>query len=228
MDRIAHFGHFREHDGCPATYQKIGCITDRRVGRYARKRIAAAALHADYQLRSRTGFALALVELCQVAFGHLQNIGNHRLKADVFFILQADDAGAVDWDTFHIVSPFQQALRLEFFAAEANNHHFTAEVRVQCNIVDCTNRHDGGWGIDRHAAAVQVIEPHHAVDVWVFGQQIALNDFHYIIHHARHAVHAGGDSKQVFGADATVSIAVSFEGITLKRRQRLWHFGRQR
>ena len=65
-----------------------------------------------------------------MAFRHLQNIGNHRLKANMFFILQADDAGAVDRNTFHVVRAFQQALWLQFFAAEANDHHFTAKVRV--------------------------------------------------------------------------------------------------
>jgi hypothetical protein len=36
----------------------------------------------------------------QVAFGDLQNVVDHRFKADMLFILQAHDAGAVDRDAF--------------------------------------------------------------------------------------------------------------------------------
>lgn len=95
------------------------------------------------------------------------------------------------------MSPFQQSLWLQFFAAEANNHHFTAKVGVQRNIMDGANRHNGGRSVNRHPAAVQVIKPHHAIDIRVFGEQIALNDFHHIIHHARYAVYAGGDAEQI-------------------------------
>lgn len=136
----------------------------------------------------------------------------------MFFILQADDAGAVDRNAFYIVRTFQQALWLQFFTAEANDHYLTAKVRVQRNIMNSSNGHDGGWSVNRHAATVQMIEPHHTVNIRVFGQQVAFNDFHYIVHHARHAVHAGGDAEQILGANATVSIAVTFEGITLERR----------
>ena len=91
-----------------------------------------------------------------------------------------------------------------------------------------TDRHDRCRRVDRHAAAVQVVKTHHAVNVGVFRQQIALNNFHNVIHYARHAMHAGGDAKQVFGSHAAIRIAVTFEGITLQRRQRLRDAGSQR
>lgn len=77
MNGIAHFGDLREHDGRAAAYQQIGSITHRRVCRDARKRIAAAALHPDDQLGGRAGFALALVQFRQMAFGDPQNIVDH-------------------------------------------------------------------------------------------------------------------------------------------------------
>jgi hypothetical protein len=77
MDSIANFGHLREHDGCAAADQQVGGIAHRRVGGHAGKGIAAAALHAHHQLRSRTGFTLAGIQFCQMAFRYLQNIVNH-------------------------------------------------------------------------------------------------------------------------------------------------------
>ena len=121
-----------------------------------------------------------------MAFGHLQNIGNHRLKANVFFILQADDARAFDRNTFHVVRAFQQALWLQFFAAEANDHHFAAEVRVKGDIVDGANRHHRRWRINRYAAAIEVIQTHHAVDVGIVFQQPGALDL--LRHEARDAL----------------------------------------
>ncbi|MNE63253.1 hypothetical protein D3C80_1585950 [compost metagenome] len=63
-----------------------------------------------------------------------------------------------------------------------------------------------------------MIQTHHSVDVGVFRQQVALNDFHHIIHHTGHAVHAGGDRQQVLAANAAVGITVAFKGITFQRR----------
>ena len=77
MNRIAYFGDFGKHDGRPAAHQQIGGIAHRRVGGHARKRIAAAALHTDHQFGGRAGFALALVQLLQMALGDLQNVIHH-------------------------------------------------------------------------------------------------------------------------------------------------------
>ena len=82
--------------------------------------------------------------------------------------------------------------------------------------------------VNGHAAAVQVVEANHAVDIRVFWQQIALNNFDHVIHHACDAVYAGANPQQVFGAYAAVGITVAFKGIAFKRGQRLRDFGRQR
>ena len=94
--------------------------------------------------------------------------------------------------------------------------------------MDGTDRHYRSGCVNRHAAAVEVVQAHHAVDVRVFRQQIAFDDFHHVIHYARHAVHAGSNAEQILGADAAVRVAVAFEGIALQRRKRFRHAGRQR
>ncbi|MNE75068.1 hypothetical protein D3C80_1711920 [compost metagenome] len=103
MDRIAHFGDFREHYRCAATYKQIRRVADRWVCCHAGERIAAAALRADNQLRSRAGFALTLVQPFQMDRGNLQNVVHHRSKANVMLILQTHNACAVYGDCLHIV-----------------------------------------------------------------------------------------------------------------------------
>ena len=103
-----------------------------------------------------------------MAFGDLQNILDHGLKADMLFILQTDNAGAFYWNSLHIIRSSQQALRLQLFTTQTNHHYFAAKVRVQRNIVDGTNRHNCRRCVNRHATAVQMIQPHHAIDVRVF------------------------------------------------------------
>ena len=90
------------------------------------------------------------------------------------------------------------------------------------------DRHHGRWRVDRHAAAVQVVQTDNAVYIRVSGQQVTLNDLHDIIHDARHAVYAGGDAEQIFGADAAIRVAVAFKRVAFQRRQRFRHFRRQR
>ena len=94
--------------------------------------------------------------------------------------------------------------------------------------MDSSDWHHGRRGIDRHAAAVKVIQPHHAINVRVLWQQIALDEFHHIIHHACHTVNAGGNAEQILGSNAAVCVAIAFKGVTFQRWQRLRDAGRQR
>ncbi|MNE21734.1 hypothetical protein D3C80_1149060 [compost metagenome] len=73
-----------------------------------------------------------------------------------------------------------------------------------------------------------MVETHYAIDVGVFWQQITFDDFDHVIHHARHAMHAGGNAEQIFGAHAAVGIAIAFESVPFQRWQRLRHAGCQR
>ncbi len=143
------------------------------------------------------------------------------------FVLQAHNAGLIGRDGFDIFRALQQALGLELFTSQADHHHLAAKVRVEGDIVDGPDGHDGCRGVNRHAAAVKVVQADHAVHVRVFRQQIAFDNFHHVIHYARHAVYAGGNAEQVFGADAAVRIAIAFEGIAFQRGKRLRHAGCQ-
>lgn len=132
-----------------------------------------------------------------MALGDLQNVIDHRFKTNMLFILQADDAGAVHRDTFDVFRALQQAFRLQLLTAEANDHHLAAEVWVEGDIMNGANRHYRRRRINRHAAAVEMIQAHHAIDVGIVWQQVAFNDFNHVIDHASDAVHAGGNTQQI-------------------------------
>ena len=88
-----------------------------------------------------TGLAAARVEALEVLLGRGHDRVDHRHEADVRIVLQADDverrlAGRADVGDVALVDDLeaagrQQALRLQLLAAEADDHHLVAEVRVQ-------------------------------------------------------------------------------------------------
>ncbi|WP_423787946.1 hypothetical protein, partial [Klebsiella pneumoniae] len=61
---------------------------------------AADALHPDLTLIGRSGFPLALFHFRLVALGDLQIVIELRFKTIMLFILQGDDAVAVQGYTF--------------------------------------------------------------------------------------------------------------------------------
>ena len=225
MDGITDFGHFGEHHRRTATNKQVGRKAHRRVGRHARERIAAAALGSHHQVRHGAGFALASVELIQMTLSNLQNIVDHRPEPNVAFVLQAYNAGLVCRNGFDVFGTLEQTLRLQFFAPQANHHHLAAKIRVEGNIMNGTDRHDRRWRVDRYATAIEMVQANHAIDVRVFRQQIAFDDFHHVIHHARHAVYAGGETKKIFGTDAAVRIAIAFKGIAFQWGKRFRYAG---
>ena len=143
-------------------------------------------------------------------------------------ILQTHNVAIVQRDRLHVAGAGQQTLGLQLLAAEAHHHDFAAEVGVQRQVMNGADRHHRRRRVNRHAAAVKVVQRHHAIDVRVVRQQIALDNLHDIVHHARHAVHAGGNAEQVARADAAVRVAVAFEGVAFQRRQLGRHISRQR
>ncbi len=70
----------------------------------------------------------------------------------------------------------------------------------------------GAGGIDRHAAAVAVLQAHHTVHMRVARQQFAADALERDVEHAGHALHRGADGEQVTGADRAVGVAVAHEG----------------
>ncbi len=85
--------------------------------------------------------------------------------------------------------------------------------------MDGVNWHHGGRCINRYATAVEVVQVDHSVDARVFRQQVAFDNFNHVVHNVCHAVHAGGNTQQVFGAHAAVGVAVTFKGVIFQRRR---------
>ena len=94
--------------------------------------------------------------------------------------------------------------------------------------MDRADRHDRRRRIDRHAAAVKVVEPDNAVDVRVFRQQFGLDPLDDVIDDAGDALHGRRDRQHVLGADGAIRIAVALEAVALQRRQGHRHLVRQR
>ena len=149
---------------------------------------------------------------------------DHRHEADVLRILQADQsrigaARVLDRDRAFR----EQARRLQLLATEADHHGLAAEVGIQRDIADGANWDVGARRVNRHAAAIGVLQSHYVIDVGILRQQFLLDALDRKLHHARHALHGGGDRQDVAGADAAVRIAVALEGVALQcfHRRRL-------
>ena len=52
----------------------------------------------------------------------------------------------------------QQALGLQLFTAKADHHDFAAEVRVQADVAQRANGHDGVRCVNRDTAAIGMFE----------------------------------------------------------------------
>ena len=111
----------------------------------------------------------------------------------------------------------QQTLGLQLFATQADDHHLAAEVGVQADVAQCADRDLGTRCVDGHTAAVGVLQRHHIVHVRVLGQQLGLDALHGEVGDPGHTLHGLGDGQDVAGADRTVGIAVTLEGVALQR-----------
>ncbi len=131
--------------------------------------------------------------------------------ADIGDVAFVDDRKRTRW---------QQSLGLQFFAAEADHHHLAAEVRVQADVAQRADRDLGARRVDRHAAAVAVLEADHVVDVRETRQQLRLDALQRKVEHAGDALHGRRDGQDVARADRTVGIAKTFEGVAIERRLR--------
>ena len=153
----------------------------------------------------------------------LDDAVDHRHEADMGLVLQADGVGAglrvasvVDREG----SRRQQSRGLQLLAAQADHQHLAAEVGVQRQVAHRADRDDRVGCVDRHAAAVAVLQRDHAVDVGVERQQFLADAPRRMVDHAGHALHRGGDRQQVARAHRAVGIAVALEGEALQRLDR--------
>ena len=95
---------------------------------------------------------------------------------------------------------------------EVKGFDIQGEVGIQADVAQ---RADGDHRIrcvDRHAAAVTVLQPDHVVHVRVQRQQLGLDAGHGLRHHAGHALHGGGDGQDVAGAHRAIGVAQALEG----------------
>ena len=86
----------------------------------------------------------------------------------MFSVLQADgvDTGRAlifNWEA----AGWHEAIRLQFFTAQAHHHHFAPKIWIQTDVSNRTNGNDRFGGINRHATTVAVLKAHHVVNVWV-------------------------------------------------------------
>nr|GEU28088.1 hypothetical protein [Tanacetum cinerariifolium] len=218
VDTVAHLGRFGEHHGGAGAHQQVGGKAHGRIGGHAGKRVAAAALHANHQLGRRHRFALARVQALEVDVGLAHDRIDHRHEAHVLAVLQAHQrrigaAFVLDRDR----ALGEQARGLQLLATEADHHGLAAEVGVERDVAHGADRDLGARRIDRHAATIGVLEADHVVDVGVLGQQFLLDAVHGKFHHARYALHGGGDAQDVAGAHAAVRIAEALERVAFER-----------
>ncbi|MNL23358.1 hypothetical protein D3C87_1447430 [compost metagenome] len=69
---------------------------------------------------------------------------------------------------------------------------------------------------------------HHVIDVRVLGQQLVLDALDRMIQHPGHALHGGGDAKNVARANGAVGVAITLESEAFQRCLRGRHVGGQR
>ena len=113
-----------------------------------------------------------------------------------------------------------QAFRLQLFAAQADHHHLAPKVGIQADVAQGADRDVGPLGVDGHAAAVAVLQPHHVVHIGVLRQQFVFDARDCKLDHARNTLHRGGDGQDVAGAHRAVGVAKAFKGVALQRGQR--------
>jgi hypothetical protein len=222
---VADLGGFGEHHGGPGAHQQVGAEAHGRIGGDAGESVAAAALHADDQLARRHRLATAGIQLLQVHFGLPHDGIHHRHEADVRVVLQPHHVerrlGCFAALVYHRDGAGrQQPFGLKLLAAQAHHHHLAAEVRVEADVAQCADRDLRVGRIDRHAAAVAVLQRNHVVDVRVTRQQLLADAVHRELGDTGHALHGLRDGQDVAGAHAAIGVAVALEGVALQRRLR--------
>ncbi len=179
MDRVADLRHFGEHDGAARPDDEVRRVADRRVRGDARERVAAAALDAHDQVGGGAGLPPPAVEPVQPFLGHPHQDRHHVAEAVEGFILEEQYRRSRAFPAIPATRAGRffrhQPVGLELLAAEADDHRFSAEVRVEDEVPERPDRHGGPRGVDGDAAAVAVVDRHDVVDVRVAGEQLVLD-----------------------------------------------------
>ena len=169
VDGVAHLGDLAEHHGGAGAHQQVGGEAHRRVGGDAGERIAAAALHAHHQLGGRTpsraGARSAARGARAPGAGWSRSSTSKPTCASSCRQTTSSAGCAAGACADREAARRQQPLGLQLLAAQADHHHLAAEVRVQADVAQRADRDHRVGRVDRHAAAVAVLQPHHVVDV---------------------------------------------------------------
>ena len=120
----------------------------------------------------------------------------------------------------------KQALGLQLFATQADDHHLAAKVGVQADVAQGADGDLGARCVNRHTAAIGVVQCHHIIHVGELWQQFGLDALHGKVCDTSHALHGLGDGQDIARADRTIGIAKALKAVALKRRQRRWFDGR--
>ena len=207
MHRITHFGHFRKHHCRPGAHEQIRRIAYCRIGGHPGKSVAAAALHANHQLRSRTGFATPTVQSFQAFLGS----GHNGLKHHAVAVLLLQNQ-----NTFRR-RPRRHLFRTQLFTAKSHNQRFTAKIGVSRQVLQRPDGNNRFRRTDSHAAAVIVVNGHNVFHFRIERQQFLANASYCLIDDPGGALHAGDDAQEVFRPYCAVGIAIPCKGIAHQR-----------
>ncbi len=135
--------------------------------------------------------------------GRPHDRADHRIEADVRRVLQCDK----------IVIPrtsraatshgpgWQQTLGLQLLAAEADDHRATTEIWIKADVAERPDWNLCLGCVDGDAAAVDVLQADHIIDMGVAGQQLGADAPHGVLDDAGDALHGRRYGEDVPGSD---------------------------
>ena len=194
MRGVAHLGHFREHHRSAGSHQQVRGPTHSGICRHSGEGVGAAALQAHDKVGGWTGNAPALVKTLQLLLRLRHDVADHRAKALIRILKDRD--GRILFEHAQCAGG-DHAGGLQFFATEADQQNFSAEVRIQAQVAQCADGNSRARRVDGHAAAVVMRDGDYIVHMGIVRQHLGLDAPHRVIHRCRHALHRGADGKNV-------------------------------
>ena len=187
----------------------------RRIGADAGVAVRAAALQPDHQVTGADGAARGLVRQRQhLAQRRDPGSDGFARAAFVLYGQRLDQPGRARAQGLH------QRRELVDFAAQADQQH-AGKVGMVGIAAQRALQQRETFARTRHAAAAAMRDGHHAVDVGVVAQCIAVEGLGDLPAHGGRAIDAGDDSQVVARSDPAVGAHDTLEG-------RLWHGRRHR
>jgi len=159
----------REHHGGAGANQQVGGETDRGIGGDAgNDRSRRIAIRPRGRPPDR--FRGARFEYLQPPVRHPDDAVDDFAETVRLFVLHPDDIGIAHAGRGHAFG--QQQFGLQLLAAETDDHHLAAEIRIARQILQGPDRYRGAGGVDGDTAAIDMGHRHDVVDVRIFRQQL--------------------------------------------------------